>query len=229
MRRGFFPVLALATAVSTLVVAQTNAPPASGIAPPASIGDHDNTMGYYPPLARARNEQGTTRVYYVINADGGVGDASVENSSGFADLDAAAIDMVKAWRFKPATKDGKPIATSAHVNVVWKLTGPAPAPPPDVTTVYMTPADYPPAAKAAHEEGFAIIMVYLDEQGNAFKTDIQKSTGFTDLDTATTDLALHRWHFTAAQWMGKPATSGVALAVVWSLTPEKDESGKAKD
>jgi TonB family protein len=231
MRRGFAMVMGMALAVSTLAMAQTNAPvparTASGITPPVALSDHSMTEGDYPPLARARGEEGATIVYYVVNADGNVGDTRIESSSGYADLDAAALDMVKSWRFKPATRDGKPLAVSNHTRIAWTLTGPPPDSSPYFTTVHMSAADYPPDAKARHEEGFAEIIVYLDNQGHVLKTELSRGTGFDDLDKATENLVTTRWTFAPGAFMGKPASSAVALLVIWSLEPEAKDSGKA--
>ena len=214
------------------IASPTSPPPVSpgaGITPPVALTRHATTEDDYPPLARARREEGTTLVYYVVNEDGSVGETRVEKSSGFADLDAASLEMVKTWRFKPATKDGKPITVSNRVDVTWKLTAPPLDASPYFTTVHMTEADYPPAAKAAHEEGSALIVIYVDEQGHILNTQIQSSTGFADLDQATDDLAKTHWHFAAATFNGKPAGSAIALVVVWSLKPPPpDDTGKKK-
>jgi hypothetical protein len=38
------------------------------------------------------------------------------------ELDAAAIECVKTWLFRPAKKDGKPVATIAHAPVSFRVT-----------------------------------------------------------------------------------------------------------
>jgi TonB family protein len=37
------------------------------------------------------------------------------------DLDAAAISALKKWRFKPATLDGKPIASKRRIVVEFRI------------------------------------------------------------------------------------------------------------
>ena len=36
-------------------------------------------------------------------------------------LDQQAVDNLKGWRFKPGTKDGKPVAVRVHVDVEFTL------------------------------------------------------------------------------------------------------------
>jgi TonB family protein len=62
----------------------------------------------YPWEAVQRNEQGVVAVQYVVDEKGDVAECTIETSSGFARLDAAACPIVRRWKFKPATLDGKP-------------------------------------------------------------------------------------------------------------------------
>ncbi len=200
----------------------------SGVTAPVALSPHTTTQDDYPPLARARQEEGKTLVFYVVNADGSVGEARVEKTSGFADLDAASIEMVKHWRFKPATKDGKPLAVSNRAYISWKLT-PSLDSLPYFTTMHMGAGDYPASARAAQEEGTALVMVLVDKDGNILETRLEKRTGFADLDTASETLANTRWHYTPAAIDGKPASAAIGIVVVWSLAPAKDDSAKTKE
>ena len=56
----------------------------------------------YPKAARSRGEQGTVRVSFAINASGGIVSARVSRSSGSAELDQAALDMVRRASPVPA-------------------------------------------------------------------------------------------------------------------------------
>jgi protein TonB len=58
---------------------------------------------------------------FLIGADGRVLNASVTKSSGFRDLDKAAIAALSKCVFKPGTLDGKPVESSTAVQYVWKL------------------------------------------------------------------------------------------------------------
>ena len=56
----------------------------------------------YPPLLRDAEIGGTVKVFFFIRADGTVGDARIDQSSGHAALDAAALAVAHVYRFSPA-------------------------------------------------------------------------------------------------------------------------------
>ena len=83
---------------------------------------HDVTFRDYPPESARLHESGEVTVTYVINEMGSVTSCSVVLSSGKGRLDNAACEMVKKrWKFKPATQDGKPVATSLPAEVIFAL------------------------------------------------------------------------------------------------------------
>lgn len=79
-------------------------------------------MAYYPESARQAHEQGTVKLEFTITQDGAVANATVLKSSGFPDLDDAALEAVQTWRYKPAQQDGKPIAVVSAANIKFQLT-----------------------------------------------------------------------------------------------------------
>jgi protein TonB len=66
-------------------------------------------------------EQGTTTMSFLINADGTVADSKLEKSSGSKNLDKAALKGLASCKFKPGSKDGAPAATWTRVDYAWKL------------------------------------------------------------------------------------------------------------
>ncbi|HEX3994488.1 MAG TPA: energy transducer TonB [Acetobacteraceae bacterium] len=103
------------------------APPPKASAVPATLaaGRNNNCASkYYPAIAIRLNHEGNTVVTVHIGADGAVTSADVSQSSGFNDLDQAAVQCVTAqWRFSPATSNGTPIESTKQYRIVWKLTG----------------------------------------------------------------------------------------------------------
>ena len=75
----------------------------------------------YPNGARMRGEEGEATVAFVVGADGTVGDAHIVASTGFAELDAAALKAVRSARFTPARADGEPVAASVQMSLRFKL------------------------------------------------------------------------------------------------------------
>jgi len=65
----------------------------------------------YPEAARKAGIGGTVGLELTVAADGSVTDAKVVKAAGFG-FDEAALAAAKRLRFRPATKDGKPIAST---------------------------------------------------------------------------------------------------------------------
>lgn len=75
----------------------------------------------YPRAAMQMSREGKVRVRVDIGADGVPTDASVVESSGDRNLDRAAMEGVRRWRFKPAMAHGAPVAGTATVPIEFRL------------------------------------------------------------------------------------------------------------
>jgi periplasmic protein TonB len=86
--------------------------------------DETHTIPNYPLLSIRLGQTGDVKLKLTIDERGTVVAASVEKSSGYDALDSAAVAWVIAhWRYEPATKDGKPFATTRDALVTFRLTG----------------------------------------------------------------------------------------------------------
>jgi TonB family protein len=74
----------------------------------------------YPKKERKARHRGTVVLDLVVDADGLPRDVKVWRQLS-PEFDEAAIDAVKTWKFSPATKDSKPIATQIKVEVNFHL------------------------------------------------------------------------------------------------------------
>ncbi len=63
----------------------------------------------YPAHARARDQRGMVVLSVLVNERGQVVRVVVENGIPNSDLDAAAIDAVLRWRYRPGTENGRPV------------------------------------------------------------------------------------------------------------------------
>lgn len=75
----------------------------------------------YPDGARQRGEQGEVVLEIRVGADGSVEDVNVVSTSGFGELDAAAVRAVRAARFTPAKSGGESVASSARLSLTFRL------------------------------------------------------------------------------------------------------------
>ncbi len=75
----------------------------------------------YPAAAMRRRISGTVAVRVEVGTDGVPTHVVVENSSRNRDLDRAALEAVRTWRFQPAQRDGQAVASSIVIPVDFKL------------------------------------------------------------------------------------------------------------
>jgi protein TonB len=97
-----------------------SAPAAFAAEVPASF-DAKNCKAEYPKASLMNEEQGTVSMSFLVTAGGDVKDSKVDKSSGFKNLDKAAIKAISACKFKPGTKDGAAAETWTKVDYAWKL------------------------------------------------------------------------------------------------------------
>ena len=74
----------------------------------------------YPPAALRSGVSGTVMVRVAVDASGMPTEVTLEKKSGSRDLDRAALEAVKKWRFQPAQRDGQAIAASLVIPIEFK-------------------------------------------------------------------------------------------------------------
>lgn len=88
----------------------------------AAVADFNTCAKPEWPKASLRNEEtGTVTLSFLIGTDGRVADSKVTKSSGFRDLDRAALTGIGKCRFKPGMVDGKPEQAWMQMQYVWTL------------------------------------------------------------------------------------------------------------
>jgi protein TonB len=75
----------------------------------------------YPPEAYRAHEEGTVLVRADVDAGGNPSAVQVAKRSGSRTLDRAATDAVAKWKFQPAMKNGKAVASTVQVPVDFRL------------------------------------------------------------------------------------------------------------
>jgi protein TonB len=74
----------------------------------------------YSEEARKAKYQGTCVLWMIVGSDGRPRDVRIARGLGMG-LDEKAIQAVKKWEFKPAQKDGHPVAVQMNVEVSFRL------------------------------------------------------------------------------------------------------------
>ncbi|MBX9401022.1 energy transducer TonB [Lysobacter sp. BMK333-48F3] len=102
------------------------APPPAPPAPPQVASDIGSSVDpssrrlnppKYPPTEARQGVGGTVVLVISIDAQGNVLDVQVEKSSRNRNLDRAAMDAARKWRFNPEVRNGQPVASRVRVPV----------------------------------------------------------------------------------------------------------------
>ena len=116
----------------TIVAAGAITVAAAGVAfaadAPPRVDTSQPTAVIYPTSSQRSGEEGTVVVRVYVASSGRPSRAAVARSSGFADLDNAAVETAMNWRYVPAIHDGDTASDWATVQVVYKLPESAPSP-----------------------------------------------------------------------------------------------------
>lgn len=83
--------------------------------------DAQSCKAEYPKASLMNEEEGAVGMAFLVTADGRVVESKIEKTSGFKNLDNAAIKAISACKFKPGTKDGAVAQTWTKVSYVWAL------------------------------------------------------------------------------------------------------------
>ena len=75
----------------------------------------------YPSSARRLGIQGMTTLRVYVAADRRVGEVLIHQSAGHPDLDSAAAEAVKRWRFEPARRGADPVGVWVLLPVEFRL------------------------------------------------------------------------------------------------------------
>ncbi len=75
----------------------------------------------YPTASQRLREEGTVQVRVLVDARGTPQQMALARSSGFAQLDAAALATVRATRFKPYTENGVALAFWVVMPLIFEL------------------------------------------------------------------------------------------------------------
>ncbi len=105
------PEAGASTAPGTVALAPGDQPvPLNGQTPPPR----------YPSEALRRGESGTVLVRVEVDANGAPAGVALVQRSGSRDLDRAAMEAVRKWRFMPAQRDGQAVAASLVIPIDFK-------------------------------------------------------------------------------------------------------------
>ncbi len=178
----------------------------------------------YPEFASKKGIEGLVVLSLTVSEKGEVEDISVAKTTGSASLDAQAVVAAQELRFRPALKNGKPVAASVLLPVHFKLDSgkkqdePAGNNGPAIEggmSALLKNLVYPEEALEKGIEGTVLLTVFVDESGNPLKIEFEKSV-HPLIDEAALE-AVYKTKFIAGRKDGKPVASELMVPVQFKL------------
>jgi len=77
----------------------------------------------YPYFAEKRGHEGEVKLWVEVLPSGKCGNVKIIESSGYRELDHAAIEVIPHWEFKPRMVNGRPTVGVKEVTIIFKLQG----------------------------------------------------------------------------------------------------------
>jgi D-alanyl-D-alanine endopeptidase (penicillin-binding protein 7) len=75
----------------------------------------------YPAQDIAASHEGTVTLGFDIDGQGRIVRSRVDQSSGYASMDVAALNAIRLCQFQPGMQNGKPISSPMKMQYVWTL------------------------------------------------------------------------------------------------------------
>ena len=151
----------------------------------------------------------------------------VEILRDISSVSGPATAAVRSWTYAPATLEGKPVASTLTINIVYDpgflgadnipLAPPSQVQPistkdPAFFPAQLNTATFAPYPAKAKAQGAVVLNVTLDTKGNAAK--VAPLRDIPPLTTSATG-ALKNWNFSAATYEGKPIQCHMVVAFVF--------------
>ncbi len=176
----------------------------------------------YPETARSAHSEGVTHVQYYGADNGELKDVKVTLSSGYADLDDAAVQCVKSWRVNPDIEIDRFHLGLHEADIAWSI----PAAQPDgkaadpygvfVGRPHTCLQFYPRAEEEAGIQGTTTLRFTITEKGEVRDETVAQSSGNADLDDAALRCA-RSWRYIPAAQNGKPVAVPWEVSVGWKM------------
>jgi len=199
-------------AQDTAVIKATK-PPAGFVAPkPAE--ERDVSMARYARESYLDGEEGIVGLRALARQDGSVGETQILTSSGSTRLDQAAQDLVKGWRYVPATLNGAPVDTSVPVQIIWTLETLRF----DLTREQAanTGSYYPVDSARRGEQGTSTVRFLTAPDGSVAKVFVDRSSGYRALDEATVTMLRTGWKLAPlSSATGEPTGAWFRASIAW--------------
>ena len=89
--------------------------------PPSDPSYEGNPKPLYPRKAKLFGWEGTVLLIVEVLADGTSGKIEIKQSSGYDDLDRAAVTAIRKWRFNPARERGIAVTEIVEIPIIFDM------------------------------------------------------------------------------------------------------------
>jgi TonB family protein len=131
----------------------------------------------YPAAALAANQSGTTVLRYIVETDRSLRDLRIERSSGWPQLDQAAIDALGQCKGVPALVNGVAVSSYGRLTYNWR-----PSTKPSLQIDRGCTPVYPAEALRLELQGTTKLRFSVTDSGKLSKAEIIQSSGSDLLD-----------------------------------------------
>jgi TonB family protein len=192
-------------------VAPDSSPPRASVIVAARLDPAVPHTLIYPPIANWNAQQGTVQLQLLVGTDGWVSDARISMSSGYVQLDAAALLTVGYWHYLPATRDGIPTASTHSTQMRFALEDTSPydhwqiraEPSADSVDQSIAPREsslfllYPKMARRNALQGDVTLRILVRSEGYISDAQVIHSSGYSQLDSAAL-VSVGYWNYLPA-------------------------------
>jgi len=174
-----------------------------GLTPPGAL---ERPAPDYPDSARLAGADGFVDVAFTVLRDGRVGWIRVRRAEPSGFFEPAALEALRAWRFRPALRDGEPVECRGQTRLRFTLTEGVPARPAGSAAAGDQPAPvYPEQARIEGIEGYVEVEFETGPDGRVTRAEVTLAMPRGDFERAA--LAAVR------SWRAPPSAAGTARSV----------------
>jgi TonB family protein len=191
----------------------------SNVKPPLTIGAPHYCGQHYPQHALDNEIEGRVGLKVIITNEGDIANPVVTETSGNAELDAAAVACVLGWKFQPAQRDGKSVTVSGTLHVNWRL--------PYIPFVERRQCfnHYGVTPQQRPNKGETIVTFRI-ESGQVLDASVLLTSGNAELDRNAI-ACVESWRYAATNDDGTPTRRHMKEIILWVPGPS-EESGNER-
>lgn len=184
-------------------VAEYHAATDPGVVAPVRQGPFNCKKVFYSKEA-LENGGGTAVIGFVVNLRGSTEGVKVVTTSGFTDIDQAALSCVSHFTYQPASLNGVPIAVTSQATLVFEV-------PYDPRPIGLH--DCRKEAKAADSNHDIGLTIHVGVDGSVLGVDLVGSSGDQAIDQSLIS-CVSNWKYRPGMKVGKPITWDLTMPAV---------------